>query len=396
MSKRQKTDALWARHDAEWRDTARVASHWERARAVDPAMLRARVRGQFWETLDRLKLTLLITREYEHLVIALSVSRGEPSTTYMRLPHPSGLVYDRDRKAVHIAATRNPNQVFELRPVTKLLRRADVDHLNPAASAARTLVPVNARFYPGSTYLHDLAFVGGVLHANAVGENAVVRINGDGSLRRSFWPKCIERDGKPRFERNYIQLNSIAGGTTLRKSFFSASADAITSRRPGHRDFPVDGRGVIFSGATREPVVRGLTRPHSARFHKNHLWVANSGYGELGRANDGRFQQVVRLPGWTRGLSFAKGVAFAGTSRVLPRFHRYAPGLDVDKSRCAVHAVDTRSGEVLGSLSWPEGNQIFAVDWAPRSVVAGFPFSTRARGDGARAKQLFYAFQTGD
>ena len=390
-------DTVWAGHDAQWRDCAQVASHWEEASAVEPSALRMRERGKFWETLDRLKATLLVTREYEHLVVALTVTGGAPSATYMRIPHPSGLVYDRERRVVHLASTRNPNQIFELRPVTGLLRRADVERRNHTGHHRGALVPVSTRFYPGSTYLHDLSLVGGKLHANAVGENAVVRVNisGNGSLRRVFWPRCIERAGRAQFDRNYIQLNSIAAGATIRQSFFSASADAITARRPGHRDFPVDGRGVIFSGATREPVARGLTRPHSARLHRRKLWVANSGYGEIGTIVDERFECVAALAGWTRGLTFAKGIAFAATSRVIPRFHRYAPGLDVDKSRCAVHAIDARTGQRLGSLTWPDGNQIFAIDWAPRNVVSGFPFSARARGDGARAKQLFYAFQTG-
>ncbi len=54
-------------------------------------------------------------------------------------------------------------------------------------------------------------------------------------------------------------------------------------------------------------------------------------------------------------------------------------------------------GDFTQLVTDPEtlGNQIFAIDWAPRNVVSGFPFSVRARGDGARARQLFYAFQTG-
>ncbi len=385
--------SLWAGHAQQWRDTAQITSQWEEASGVDRSLLRFRQRGAFWETLEQLKVTLLLTREYEHLVIGLTVVAGKPLATYMRLPHPSGLVYDHDQRVVHLASTRNPNQIFELRPVTGLSRRGDVQ-LEPLK--ARPLIPVRARFYPGSTYLHDLNLIGGKLYGNAVGENAVVRVEDNGRLTRAFWPSCIEEGGRARFDRNYIQLNSIAAGPTIRESFFSASADTVTSRRPGHRDFPVDGRGVIFSGSTRKPVVRGLTRPHSARFHRRQLWVANSGYGEIGKIAGDRFEPVAALPGWTRGLTFVKGIAFAGTSRVIPRFRRYAPGLDVDKSRCAVHAVDARTGQVLGSLTWPNGNQIFAIDWAPGSVVSGFPFSARARSDGRRARQLFYAFQTGD
>src|SRR5262249_22603656 len=156
-----------------------------------------------------------------------------------------------------------------------------------------------------------------------------------------------------------------AAGPDLAGSYFSASTDVLSTRRPGHRHFPVDGRGVVFSGATREPVARGLTRPHSARLHGGRLWVDDSGYGPLRGGEDGRFETVAQLPGWTRGLGFHDGVAFVGTSRVLPRFRQYAPGLDIDTSVCGLHAVDAGSGAVLGSITWPYGNQIFAVECLP-------------------------------
>jgi uncharacterized protein (TIGR03032 family) len=240
--------------------------------------------------------------------------------------------------------------------------------------------------------LHDLAIVNGLLHGNAVGENAVVRFDRDG-YERVWWPRCIEGRRGPIFGRNHLQLNSIAAGSDLAGSYYSASTDVVSTRRPGHRNFAVDGRGVIFSGTTREPVVRGLTRPHSARLHKGSLWIANSGYGELGRVSAGRFEPVVQLRGWTRGLCFFDDIAFAATSRVIPRFRAYAPGLDVDRSRCGVHAIDSRTGALLGSLTFPEGNQIFAIDWLPGRVSHGFPFSA-----GRRQRQderlLFYAFTT--
>src|SRR5262249_28523740 len=139
------------------------------------------------------------------------------------------------------------------------------------------------------------------------------------------------------FSQNYIQLNSIAAGPDLLSSYFSASSDKISTRRPGHRNYPVDKRGVIFSGITREVVARGLTRPHSARLRQSVLWVDNSGYGQLCYIEDGRAYPVITLPGWTRGLCLIGDVAWVGTSRVLPRFRQYAPGLEVDSSQCGIH-----------------------------------------------------------
>jgi uncharacterized protein (TIGR03032 family) len=387
------SEALWAHHHAELRDPAQIASQWDEAAALDPRLLRARADDGFWEVLERLDVTLLVTREYEHLVMGLTVRDGAPHETFQRLPHPSGLAVDPRSGTVHVAATRNPNQIVELAPVMAVRASGEAAE-EPVPD--RPLLPVRSRFLPGRLYLHDLAFIGRRLHANAVGENAVVALHEDGRWERVWWPRSIEGPDGPDFALNHLQLNSIAAGTSPARSFYSASAAAPGRRRPGHLDFPVDGTGVIFSGATREPVAGGLTRPHSARLRPDGLWVDNSGYGEVGRVADGRFEAVAALPGWTRGLCSAGEVLFVGTSRVLPRFHRYAPGLDVERSMCAVHALDPVSGTVLGSLRWPAGNQIFAIEAVPRQASLGLAFPV---GSGRRAgalRRLFSGFVLAD
>lgn len=389
MTEADDAERLWAHHHAELRDPAQIASQWEGAAAVDPSLLRGKAHGAFWEVLDRLNVTLIVSREYEHLVMGLTVLDGRPHVTFTRLPHPSGVAADESRGVVHVASTRNPNQVFDFEPVVETGVGADPGETLPD----RPLIALRSRMLPGRLYLHDLAIVGRRLHGNAVGENAVVRLRDDGRFERVWWPRAVESGGKPDFSVNHLQLNSIAAGGTLRSSYFSASAAAPGRRRPGQLSFPVDKRGVIFSGGTREPVATGLTRPHSARLASGELWVDNSGYGELGRVEGGRFEAVARLPGWTRGLCFAGDVAAVATSKVIPRFRRYAPGLDVDRSVCGVHLIDVRSGRALGSLRWPAGNQVFAVEAVPRPMTLGFPFSAGTKRRPAALRALFSGFR---
>jgi uncharacterized protein (TIGR03032 family) len=387
----QELQPRWSDHAAAWRDHFQVTSHWLEAGTVDPALLRARAEGAWWETVERLGLTLLVTREYEHLIVGLTVEDGKPRLTHFQVPHPSGLAVDRERGEVHVAATRNPNQVMTFAPATGALPRTDA----PAPDVAgRPLLPHTTRFLPGATYLHDLALIGGRLHGNAVGMNAVVELGGDGGARPVWWPRSVDGEDGPDLGRNHLQLNSIAAGPDLAGCYFTASVAEPSARRPGHRNWAVDRRGVVFSGATREPVAGGLTRPHSARLSGGELWVDDSGYGGLCVLRGGEFETVARLPGWTRGLSIVEDVAFVGTSRVIPRFSHYAPGLDVERSVCAVHAVDVGTGEVLGSLGWPYGNQIFAIDWLPATASLGFPFSG-ARPAPAQVRRLFYSFDLG-
>jgi uncharacterized protein (TIGR03032 family) len=369
-------------HNAKWRNPAQIIGLWEHAHKIDPRLLQHNIRGQWWDVLAQHDITLLVTREYEHLALALRPNDNGGSISYLRVPHPSGLAIDRRRGIVYLASTRNPNAIIDLAPVRQ-----------PGAPAG-PLAPVRCRFLPGCLYLHDLAMIGGRLHGNAVGQNAIVRLHDDGRHERVWWPRCIESEGPAGFGRNYLQLNSIAAGPDLAGSFFSASAHQVSARRPGHRNFPVDGRGVIFSGRTRRPIVHGLTRPHSARLYRKQVWVDNSGYGEVGIGRDGKFQPAAKLPGWTRGLCLHEGVAFVGVSRVIPRFSVYAPGLEVDEATCGVHAVEIASGKALASITWPAGNQIFAVEWIPRGFCEGFPSWGRGAKASAAAAALFSAFET--
>ncbi len=361
-------------HDsAVLRDPAEILAYWDAAGHLDAGRLDHRASPGWWELIDRLGITLLVTREYEHLALALS---GRGQVSYLRVPHPSGIVVDRRAGAVYIAATRNPNQLMALAP----------------AEPGGRLMPARAVFYPGSLYLHDLAIIDGKLYGNAVGQNAVVEFQPGGGYRRVWWPASLDRLGKAKFDLNHLQVNSIAATARIGSSFMSASAATPGRRRPGHLDFPVDRRGVIFSAATREPVATGLTRPHSARMFRGRVWVDDSGYGRVGFIEDGEFQAVAQLPGWTRGLCFVKDIAFVGTSRVIPKYARYAPG--VRSATCGIHALDTRSGKVLASLVWPEGNQVFGIDWCPRRITSGFPFLRRR--SATRLKQtrdLFYRYQ---
>jgi uncharacterized protein (TIGR03032 family) len=339
-----------------------------------------RVRGDFWGLLERLGIRLLITREYEHLLLSLGVgATGRPDVSWLPLPHPSGVAVDRSNGHVTVALTRNPNQLLVLAPG----RAADRE------SSRGVLLPAQTTFFPGSTYLHDLAYVGDRLHATAVGKNHVAVLRADGVLEPSWWPAIMDRDGGPDTRRNWLQLNSIAAGQTLADSFFTASTDRRLRYPPGQQRFDADRQGVVFSGRTREVTTRGLTRPHSARLDGTSLWLDDSGYGTVGVIHDGIYAPVRKLPGWTRGLCIRDSVAFVGTSRLLPAFTHYAPG--VRTATCGVHAMDTRSGALLGSITWPMGNQIFAIEWIDAGQTAGLPYNRARSAKTAQLRDLFYS-----
>src|SRR5258708_33447026 len=202
---------LHQEHHRMLRDPAQITGLWSKS-GVDARLLQAQPDKGWKETLDRLGVTILVTREYEHLVLALSSIQ----TTWLHLPRPSGLVVDRKRQVLHLACTRNPNLLMELQ--------------------GEPFRPIRVRFLPGCLYLHDLALIGGHIYGNAVGQNAVIRLSYEERAKRVWWPISVGQN-KRNFQRNYLQLNSIAAGKTLRDSFFSASSDHIRNRVPGDPKF---------------------------------------------------------------------------------------------------------------------------------------------------------------
>jgi uncharacterized protein (TIGR03032 family) len=329
---------------------------------------------EFNALLKKLGVTLIVSREYENLLLSLSAGKsGKLEQSFFHLPHPSGLIADRKNNLLYVAATRNPNQIVEFRVSNKNLSRLRVKN-----NREKLLIPNRTKVYPGEYYFHDLALCGNKLYANSVGMNSIIEVDFSNPNTESpiWWPKCIDKRGKPDTRANYIQLNSIAMGKSLKDSFFSASGMKITKTRPGDIKYPVDKKGVIFSGKTGEPIGFGLTRPHSARMYKGKIWVANSGYGQVGYMENGAFNSVFKLNGWTRGLCFIGDYLFVGVSRVLPKFKVYAPGLTSVNQVCSVIAIDLKKQKIAGEVKFPFGNQIFAIDYFDSHKCLGFPFKS--------------------
>jgi uncharacterized protein (TIGR03032 family) len=367
-------EALWEKQNKAIRHPSEVfGTSFENA-GITRNSLKFKATASFAKLLNKLELTLVVSREYENLLIALSSTNSKKvNQSFFHAPHPSGIVADRKAGSLYVAATRNPNQILEFK-----ISKNNLNRIKIAPPKTGILVPSRGKYYPGQYYFHDLAICNNKLYANSVGMNCVVQINfSSPDIDKPFWwPKCIEKNGKPDFKANYIQLNSIAFGKNFRDSYFSASASKISARRPGQLNFPVNKRGVIFSGNTREQIYDGLTRPHSARFYKNRLWVANSGYGEVGYYKGGEFKSAYKFKGWTRGLCFVDNVLFVGVSRVLPRFKHYAPGIKSKTQVCSIVAIDLISKKKIGEIKFPFGNQIFAIDYFKSNKCKGFPFNT--------------------
>jgi uncharacterized protein (TIGR03032 family) len=130
--------------------------------------------------------------------------------------------------------------------------------------------------------------------------------------------------------------------------------------------------GILVDVDRGEVITRGLSMPHSPRWYGGRTWVCESAAGTLGfiDSGTGRYEPIAEMPGFTRGLDFAGGLAFVGLSQVresavfsgIPITER----LPEDERTCGVCAVDLASGRVVAMLRFDTAVQeIFAVTVLP-------------------------------
>ena len=126
--------------------------------------------------------------------------------------------------------------------------------------------------------------------------------------------------------------------------------------------------GILMDVDQGEVIARELSMPHSPRWHGGRLWVCESGAGTLGFIDPGtgRYEPIAAVPGFTRGLDFAGGLAFVGLSQVrksavfsgIPITDRLAE----HERTCGVCAVELATGRVVALLRFETAVQeVFAV-----------------------------------
>ena len=137
-----------------------------------------------------------------------------------------------------------------------------------------------------------------------------------------------------------------------RPAYVTAVAESDVA--DGWREARRDG-GCVIDVQSNEVVLRGLSMPHSPRWHKGKLWLHNSGTGEFGYADleAGRFEPVAFCPGYLRGLSFQGNFAVMGLSKA--RGNKTFEGLALEEAlsargaeaRCALQVIDLTSGDTV-------------------------------------------------
>ena len=142
-----------------------------------------------------------------------------------------------------------------------------------------------------------------------------------------------------------------------------------TDTAGGWRKNKRDG-GLLMDVVRNSILYEHLSMPHSPRWYNNTLWMLESGRGSLVRFDQktGEKIEIVRVPGFTRGMDFVGPLAFIGLSKVreTAAFSDFPLLEELEERICGVYVVNIEAGKVIGFVRF-EGDveEIFAVQVFP-------------------------------
>ncbi|MFC6041830.1 TIGR03032 family protein [Nocardioides hankookensis] len=307
--------------------------------------------GNLPEILTGLGATLLASTYQTGKLVAVR-ALGNGLNTHFR-PHesPMGIAYQDGRLAVG-----THSQMWEYQNLPQL-----TSQLTPPDRHDACFVPRSVS-YTGDIRVHDVAWAGDELWMVATRFSCLATLDGQHSFVPRWKPPFVSAIAA----EDRCHLNGMA---VVDDRVRYVTALGVSDEPQGWRDHKADG-GVIIDVDSGEVVVSGLSMPHSPRWHRDQLWVLESGQGSLARVDleAGTVETVAELPGFTRGLAFAGPLAFVGLSEVreATTFGGLPLTARLEDRQCGIWVVNIETGETVAYLRFEDVvEEIFDVTLLP-------------------------------
>ena len=345
------------------------AKNEESGQPAGPSPLRSVHTTNFPAILDQLGSSLLVTTYQAGKLVVVRSDGSVINTHFRAFNKPMGMAVGRGRLAIGTAV-----DVWEFRNVPAVVAKLD-----PPGKHDACYLPRSAHV-TGDIQIHEMAYVEGV-------EGRGLRVEGQGAKSPELWFvntrfSCLATQDadhsfapvwRPKFisqltPDDRCHLNGL-GLKDGRATWVTALGETDTAG--GWRENKKSG-GILIDIASQEIIVRGLSMPHSPRWHNGRLWLLESGTGSLGYVDlsTGRYEPIVHLDGFTRGLELVGNLAFIGLSQV--RETAVFSGIQITERlqeterTCGVWVVDIERGQVVAFLKFEEAVQeVFAVALLP-------------------------------
>jgi uncharacterized protein (TIGR03032 family) len=301
--------------------------------------LRSVYTQSFPEFLNQLQSSLLVSTYQTGKLICARYDGGQLNTHFRDFARPMGLAVAPGRIAIGTRA-----EVLDYRDFPAVAAKVE-----PQGKHDACFLPRNKHF-TGDIRIHEIAFARGELWIAATNFSCLATLDAE----HSFVPRWAPPFISTLTNEDRCHLNGLC---VIDDEPAYVTALGETDTPGGWRENKAGG-GVLIDVESGETVLRGLSMPHSPRWFEDRLWVLESGKGTLSVADldAGTVETVAELPGFTRGLLFAGGLAFVGLSQVretatfggLPLMER------LDERLCGVWAVNPQSGQIVGFLRFEE------------------------------------------
>jgi uncharacterized protein (TIGR03032 family) len=339
-----------------------------------PSPLRSVHTTNFPAVLDQLNSSLLVTTYQAGKLVIVRSDGGVINTHFRAFNKPMGMAVGGDRLAIGTAV-----DVWEFRNV-----RAVATKLKPAGKHDACFLP-RSMHVTGDVQIHEMAYcsrvsprVGSPFSEKPLANDQLWFVNTrfsclathdpDHSFAPAWRPKFISQLTPD--DRCHLNGLGLVDG---RPRWVTALGE--TDAGGGWRENKKCG-GILIDIESNEIAARNLSMPHSPRWHAGRLWLLESGTGSLGfvELNTGRYEPIVHLDGFTRGMEIVGNLAFVGLSQV--RETAVFSGIQITERlreterTCGVWVVDIERGRVIAFLKFEEAVQeIFAV-----SLLRGIRF----------------------
>jgi uncharacterized protein (TIGR03032 family) len=300
--------------------------------------------------LEQLGISLLVTTYQAGKLIIVRSDSGTLNTHFRNFVKPMGMAVSGNRLSIG-----TQQEIWEFRNVP-----AVNPHIEPAGRVDGCYLPRRTHV-TGDIQIHEMAYSQDELWFINTAFSCLCTYDAD----HSFVPRW-----RPPFVSGYdpsdrCHLNGL-GMLDDRPKWVTALG--ATDTPGGWRQNKKDG-GVLLDIETGESLVRGLSMPHSPRCYAGRLWMLESGSGSFGYVDlvEGKYQPIVQLQGFTRGLDFCGNLAFVGVSQVRESAVfsgiRITEVVNEEDRLCGIWVFDISTGSIVGFLKFQQAVQeIFAVN----------------------------------
>jgi uncharacterized protein (TIGR03032 family) len=318
------------------------------------------------QLLASLHSTVVVTTyQAGRLVLLRADSTGALNSHFRAFTKPMGFAAERGRVALGTAA-----EIWEFHEIPGVAGKLSAGMPGESEAHDAAFLPRCVHF-TGDIQIHEMAWVPAAAHAPGPSTLWFINTRFSCLATRSGIYSFVPRWKPPFITAIAPEDRCHLNGIGVRDGVIRyATALGRTDTAGGWRDNKRSG-GILMDVPASEIIATGFSMPHSPRWHEGRLWILDSGNGGIGVVdpNSGKYTEVARLPGFTRGLDFVGPYAFVGLSQV--RESAVFSGIAVAELKpeercCGMWVVDTRSGATAGYVKFTNAVQeVFAVQLLP-------------------------------